>query len=171
MCKKKEREEEEEEEDNSSTEQGHLRSVYSVLTSCSFYPVFIHSFHSSNSRRSTDKISTQSLSLCGMREYDEICTVSVNTRGPEYFFKCCDSAVLSIFRLMAPAAPSDGPFFLCFKVTMSIIYPLLLTITSLLLILFAKCCNFFAHSLSVFCSIQMLSLTEAAAVCGVCGRV
>lgn len=40
-------------ENNGSTKQGHLRSVYSVLTSCSHYPMFIHSFHLSYSRRRT----------------------------------------------------------------------------------------------------------------------
>lgn len=95
-------------EDNSSTKLGHLRSVYSVLTSCFCYPMFIHSFHSSNSRRSTGKINTQSMSLRGMRKYDELCTVSVNTRRPLCFFECRDSAVPSIFCLTPRLCPTDS---------------------------------------------------------------
>lgn len=85
-------------EDNGSTKQGHLRSVYSVLTSYSHYPMFIHSFHFSNSRRSTGEINTQSVSLCGMRKHDEIRALSVNTYRAVYFFTYCYSVVPNLVR-------------------------------------------------------------------------
>lgn len=50
-------------EDNGSSEHGHLRSVYSALTSCSCSPLFIHSFHFSNSRRRTGQINTACVSM------------------------------------------------------------------------------------------------------------
>lgn len=43
--------------------------------------MFIHSFHISKWRRMMGKWSSQGTSLCGMREFDEICTLYVNTLG------------------------------------------------------------------------------------------
>lgn len=66
-------------EDNGSTQLGHLRSVYSVLTSFSRYPMFIHSFLFGNSGVSTCKLNNLNISLCWINRFVETDTLCVNT--------------------------------------------------------------------------------------------